>query len=80
MLDKPIFFYQFLEFGLLDEVVVLSVNFMWTRFTGGVYGDNEGSVQIFCALRLARLGGCVGRTLSLRTQTSEERKKTNGKR
>jgi len=38
VLDESIFFDQFLEFGALDEVVILGVNFMWARFAGSVYG------------------------------------------
>lgn len=47
MLDKSILLDQFLEFGALDEMIVLAVNFMWTRFTGSVYWiESEQSVGL----------------------------------
>lgn len=42
VLDKSVFVYHFLEFGTLDEVVIFSVNFMWTGFTGSVYRNKSG--------------------------------------
>lgn len=72
MLNETIFFYHFLEFGPLDEVVVLAVNFMWTSFTSGIYGMTNGQSR------------CVGgqpsacRRPSTGTQTSEELKKLTG--
>lgn len=53
MLDKTILLYHFLEFGALNEVIIFAVNFMWTRFTGSVYGiEREQSVELAAWFRV----------------------------
>ena len=56
MLDKSVLLNHFFEFGALDEVIILALNFMWTRFTGSVYGIESQQLVAFAArLRPATL-------------------------